>query len=533
MVSDVSIADAEWWESAVIYQIYPRSFQDSNGDGVGDLQGIVSRLDYLKDTLGVDAIWVSPFFPSPMADFGYDVSDYTNVDPLFGSLADADELIERAHDIGLKIIIDWVPNHSSDQHAWFLESRSSLDDPKRDWYVWRDPAPNGGPPNNWLGMFGGVAWEYDETTCQYYLHTFLKEQPELNWRNPELVAAMHDTLRFWLDRGVDGFRVDVAHFLMKDPEMRSNPASESREPDAKDKHHYDVQQHLHDKAHPDIHAVHAEIRNVLDEYDNRYSIGEIHESDWSRWAEYYGPDLDQLHQPYNFSLLWSEWSAPAFRAKILGQEEALPPGAWPSHVLGNHDEPRLASRYGTSRARAAAVLLLTLRGTPTMYYGDELGMTDAFIPVGQEQDPWGKHYPHLNRDKCRTPMQWTSEDGMSFTRAGTTPWLPFSDTSTTVASQIDDPDSMLTLYRTLLDLRHREPALMAGSIRLLDTEEAPVLAYEREFDGTSILIAINFTGAEQLHEFPRRVRQTLSTDSERSGFFTSILLRPDEAVIVR
>ena len=533
MANSVSVGDREWWKSAVIYQIYPRSFQDSSGNGVGDLQGITSRLEYLKNTLGVDAVWISPFFPSPMDDFGYDVSNYTDVDPLFGSLPDADRLIERAHELGLKVIIDWVPNHSSDQHPWFLESRSSLDNPKRDWYVWRDPSPDGSPPNNWLGMFSGIAWEFDAATGQYYLHTFLKQQPELNWRSPELVAAMHATLRFWLDKGVDGFRIDVAQFLMKDPAIRSNPASYEREADSKDKHHYDVQQHLYDKAHPDIHAIHAGIREVLDEYGNRYSVGEIHESDWTKWAEYYGPNLDQLHQPYNFSLLWSEWSAAKFRAKIVGQEDALPLGAWPSQVLGNHDEPRLTTRYGTARAPAAAVLLLTLRGTPTMYYGDELGMTDGVIPPGQERDPWGKQYPHLNRDACRTPMQWTSEVGMSFTTAGTEPWLPFSDAMTTVSSQADDPDSMLTLYRTLLKHRHEEPALAIGSITMLDTNNDHVLAYEREFDGTSLLIAINFSGLEQPFVFHRDVHQILSTHLNRIGSFGSVTLEPDEAIIVR
>ena len=524
---------AAWWKTAVIYQIYPRSFQDSNGDGVGDLRGITSKLSYLRTALGVDAIWISPFFPSPMADFGYDVSDYTAVDPLFGSLADADELIGTAHELGLKVVIDWVPNHSSDQHAWFQESRSSLNNPKREWYVWEDPAPDGGPPNNWLGMFGGLAWEFDATTSQFYLHTFLKEQPELNWRNPELEAAMHQTLRFWLDRGIDGFRVDVAHFLMKDPNMRSNPPADTPERDAKDKHHYDVQDHIHDKAHADIHAVHAGIRNVLDEYDDRYSVGEIHESDWLKWAAYYGPNLDQLHQPYNFSLLWSEWSAQAFREKILGQEEALPEGAWPSHVLGNHDEPRLAARYGEDRARAAAVLLLTLRGTPTMYYGDELGMTSGDIPLGQEQDPWGKRYPDLNRDKCRTPMQWDTSEGMGFTTPGTTPWLPFADAVTSVASQIQDQGSMLALYQELLSLRATTPSLSIGGIRMLESNRENVLAYERDFAGSAMFVAINFTNDPQPFQFPCDVRQVLSTHTERGESFISVTLSPNEAVIVQ
>jgi alpha-glucosidase len=523
---------AAWWKTAVIYQIYPRSFQDSTGDGVGDLPGITSRLEYLRHTLGVDAIWVSPFFPSPMADFGYDVSDYTDVDPMFGSLSDADRLIAACHDIRLKIIIDWVPNHSSDRHPWFVESRSSLDNPKRDWYVWRDPAPDGGPPNNWLGMFGGLAWEFDDATDQYYLHTFLKEQPELNWRNPELEAAMHDTLRFWLDRGVDGFRIDVAHFLMKDPEMRSNPLSDARRSDEKDRHHYDVQKHLFDKAHRDIHHTHARIRSVLNEYDDRYSVGEIHESDWNLWAAYYGEDLDQVHQPYNFSLLWSEWSASSFRDKIVGQEAALPDGAWPSHVLGNHDEPRLASRYGAMRARAAAVLLLTLRGTPTLYYGDEIQMTDGSVPGGEEQDPWGREYPDLNRDNCRTPMQWNVGPGMGFTTDTSTPWLPFADADTNVEAQIEDEDSSLSLYRALLALRRDTPPLASGDMTMIDPDNEHVLGYVRHLDTASIIVAINFTDRKQGFALPNEVRQMLSTHVHRAEPFQHIVLAPNEAVIL-
>jgi alpha-glucosidase len=522
-----------WWASAVIYQIYPRSFQDSGSDGVGDLPGITSRLGYLRNTLGVDAIWISPFFPSPMADFGYDVSNYVDVDPLFGSLADADELVATAHRLGLKVIIDWVPNHSSDKHPWFAESRSSKENPKRDWYVWEDPAPDGGPPNNWLGMFGGVAWEFDATTQQYYLHTFLKEQPELNWRSPDLEAAMHTTLRFWLDRGIDGFRVDVAHFIMKDPEMRSNPPSDAAHLDGKLKHHYDVQEHIYDKAHPDVHGAHARIRSVLDEYDDRYSVGEIHESDWTEWAAYYGVGCNQLHQPYNFSLIWTEWSANAFRDKVVGQENVLPDGGWPSHVLGNHDEPRLATRYGIERARAAAVLLLTLRGTPTMYYGDELALTDGAIPLGKEQDPWGRTYPDLNRDGCRTPMQWANAEGMAFTTVDAEPWLPFSDAVATVQAQEDDPASMLSLYRLLLELRHESPELMLGGISMLMPDDDNILAYERHLRGSSTLVAINFTDESQPFEFPRAVRQILSTHIARTKPFTAVALDPNEAVIVR
>ena len=526
-------SSSAWWRTAVIYQIYPRSFQDTSGDGVGDLPGITSRLDYLSNTLGVDAIWVSPFFPSPMADFGYDVSDYTDVDPTFGTLDDATTLIASAHGHDLKVIIDWVPNHSSDQHPWFIDSRSSRDNPKRDWYVWRDPAPEGGPPNNWLSLFGGPAWELDDATGQYYLHSFLKEQPELNWRNPDLEAAMVATLRFWLDRGVDGFRVDVAHFLAKDPAFRSNPSSASSPEAMKDHHEYATQEHLYDKAHPDIHAVHRRIREVLDEYEDTFSIGEIHEFDWVEWAKYFGNSLDELHMPQNFSMVWADWTASGFRDRIVSQEEALPQGAWPNHVFGNHDEPRLSTRLGPHRIRAAAVMLLTLRGTPTMYYGDELGLVDGVIELGQEQDPWGRKHPDLNRDMCRTPMQWTVDGGMGFTTPGSRPWLPFADPGTSVASQLDEPESTLSLYRELLTLRRTTPELMLGDVTMIDSTNDNVLVYERTLSGSSTYVAVNFTDEEQDVEFPTEIRQALSSVRERSGGFSSVTLLANEAIIAR
>ena len=331
-----------WWQTGVVYQIYPRSFLDTSGNGIGDLAGVTDKLDYISDVLGVDAIWLSPFFPSPMADFGYDVSDYTDVNPLFGDLEIFDRLVREAHNRGLKVIIDIVPNHSSDQHAWFLESRSSRDNPKRDWYVWRDAKPDGSPPNNWLSVFGGPAWEWDEHTGQYYLHSFLKEQPDLDWRNPEVKAAMLDVFRFWLERGVDGFRIDVAQRLMKDPLERDNPLNEagtlySHKPMGD----YDSQVHLYDVTHEDIHGVFKEIRAVLDAYSTerpRYSVGEIHEYDFTRWARYYGENLDELHMPFNFALLNVAWDARAVREVVDALEAALPEGAWPNYVLGNHDE---------------------------------------------------------------------------------------------------------------------------------------------------------------------------------------------------
>ncbi|MEN8239040.1 MAG: alpha-amylase family glycosyl hydrolase [Actinomycetota bacterium] len=523
----------QWWKSAVIYQIYPRSFQDSTGNGVGDLGGITQRLDYLSNTLGVDAIWISPIFPSPMADFGYDISDYTNVDPMFGTLDDADTLIAEAHRLGLKVIMDWVPNHSSDQHAWFKESRASLASPKRDWYVWAEPDDEGQPPNNWLSLFGGPAWTLDDATQQYYLHSFLPEQPDLNWRNPVVVDAMMDTLRFWLDRGVDGFRVDVAHFMAKDPLMRSNPPATGSKEGTKTLNEYDTQDHVYDKGHTDIHTMHAAIRAVLDEYDDRFGIGEVHESDWERWAMYYGVNGTGLHMPFNFSLLWASWDANDFRHKIMGQESALPPGAWGNHVLGNHDEPRFGTRFGPERIRAAAVLLLTLRGTPTLYYGEELGLVDCVVEPGNEQDPWGKSYPELNRDGCRSPMQWTGDPGMGFTHATATPWLPFADASTSVADQLGDPTSTLSLYRTLLELRRSTEALATGSIAMLTANKDHVLSFSRTSGDDTVYVAVNFTDAQQPFTFPQRVTQVVGTAGDRPGEFSEVLLDPNEALVAR
>jgi glycosidase len=523
----------DWWKSAVIYQIYPRSFQDSTGNGVGDLPGITGRLEYLSSTLGVDAIWISPMFPSPMADFGYDVSDYTDIDPLFGTLDDADTLIEEAHRLGLKVIIDWVPNHSSDQHPWFKESRASLNNPKRDWYVWAEPDDAGQPPNNWLSLFGGPAWTLDDATHQYYLHSFLAAQPDLNWRNPDVVDAMMDTLRFWLDRGIDGFRMDVAHFMAKDPLMRSNPAATGSEDGTKTRNEYDTQEHLYDKGHDDIFAMHRRIRTVLDEYDDRFAVGEIHESDWERWAAYYGTDGDGLHMPFNFSLLWASWDANDFREKIVGQESALGRGAWGNHVLGNHDEPRFATRFGPERVRTAAVLLLTLKGTPTLYFGEELGLVDCVIEPGNEQDPWGKNHPELNRDGCRSPMQWIDGPGMGFTRGAVTPWLPFADPLTSVAGQLDDAASTLSLYRTLLELRHTTQALALGSITMLTANRDHVLSFSRTLDQDKVYVAINFTDMQQPYEFPDTVAQVFGTADDRTGEFSAVNLEPNEAIIAR
>src|ERR1700730_3632111 len=419
MISRMKQSDETWWRHGIFYQVYPCSFQDTNADGVGDIAGIIDRLPYLLE-LGIDALWLSPIFPSPMADFGYDISAYTGVDPLFGTMADFDALISAAHANGLKLILDLVPNHTSDRHPWFIESRSSRDDAKRDWYIWREPAADGGPPNNWMSEFGGSAWAYDAATRQYYYHAFLAQQPDLNWRNPGVRQAIHDVMRFWLRKGVDGFRVDVIWHLSKDTEFRDNPPNPnfgSRRP----LHPRYLPLHSTDQA--EVHEVIAEMRRVIDEFDCRVLIGEIY-LPAERLVAYYGKDLAGAHLPFNFALLSAPWNARAIEKIIFEYESALPVGAWPNWVLGNHDRPRVASRVGTAQARVAAMLLLSLRGTPTLYYGDEIGMTNVPIPPDVVQDPWEKNEPGLGlgRDPQRTPMQWDKSADAGFTDHA--PWLP-------------------------------------------------------------------------------------------------------------
>ena len=528
--------DRPWWETAVIYQIYPRSFQDTTGNGVGDLQGIIDRLDYLSEVLGIDSIWISPFYPSPMKDFGYDVSDYCDIHPMFGDLATFDRLLAGAHERRIKVIIDWVPNHSSDQHPWFVESRSSQTNPKRDWYVWRDAKPDGSHPNNWGAAFGGEAWEWDEPTGQFYLHSFLAEQPDLNWRNPELVEAMLDTLRFWLDRGVDGFRLDVAHLIGKDPDLRDNPvvAEISDFPLAR----YATQLHINDRGHPDVHDSFRMIRAVLDEYQpDRYAVGEIHEYDWSTWASYYGENLDELHMPYNFAILQTPWTAKHVGNLVENVEKFVPAAGWPNYVLGNHDEIRIATRLGEEQSRIAAMLLLTLRGTPTLYNGDEIGLPQADIPPELQQDPWGRNVPGMGRDGCRTPMQWAGVEGAGFTDLGTRPWLPLSadSSSRNVESQLAEPRSLLNLYRRLLEVRRQEPGLQVGDYRALPSDHG-VFAFLRDDGEDRLAVALNFTGG-RVSGFgtPGSGRMLVSTELDREGSvqLEDLELRPHEGVIIK
>jgi alpha-glucosidase len=439
-----------WWRSAVIYQIYPRSFADGNGDGVGDLIGITDRLDHLA-WLGVDAVWLSPFYTSPMADFGYDVADFCDVDPLFGDLEAFDVLLHRAHGLGLRVLVDLVPNHTSDQHPWFVASRASRDHPMRDWYIWRDGDGPDGPPNNWLGAFieGGRAWTWDEATEQWYLHLFLPEQPDLAWDNPAVVEGMHDVMRFWLDRGVDGFRIDVVHCIGKDPAL----------PD--DEPPWDALPHCVSNEHPSTHAHIRGLRRLVDGYPgDRMLVGETALPGTSWVAPYYG-DGDELHLAFNFAATHAPFDAAAWHQRIQRVVEELEPrGAWPTWVLSNHDVPRHRTRYGgeEARARVAAVALLTHRGTPFLYAGEELGLLDAVVPPERIVDPGG-------RDGCRAPLPWTPDENHGW---GPDAWLPFPPEAAerAVSVQRTDEGSVLHLYRRLLAARRASPALQVGDLEL-------------------------------------------------------------------
>ena len=480
-----------WWKHAVIYQIYPRSFQDSNQDGVGDLNGIASRLDYLS-WLGIDAIWLSPIYPSPMVDFGYDVADYQGVDPLFGTLEDFDRLVALGARKGIRVILDFVPNHTSDQHPWFVESRSSRNHARRDWYIWRDGKPDGTPPNNWLSEFGGSMWEYDRATEQYYLHSFFKEQPDLNWRNPEVVKAMYDAMRFWLDREVAGFRVDVIDLLLKDAQFRDDPPN----PDYGDEDldwPWKALIHMYSGSQPEVHDIIRGLRSLANQYSgDRILIGELdYFLDNAQVTTFYG-DNDELHLPFNFGLFNLTWDAQTVKRFVVDYDQSTPDGARPVYVLSNHDRSRIASRIGRMQARCAAMMILTLRGVPFIYYGEELGMRDVPVPTDQIHDPWGISAPEFGRDPARTPMCWDASLHSGFTTAE--PWLPLSPERDhiNVEAQKAASSSSLNLYRRLISLRRTTPALLSGGFEPVDADSDAIFAYIRHAQDGRYLTALNF-----------------------------------------
>lgn len=527
-----------WWKHGVVYQIYPRSFYDTNGDGVGDLPGIVEKLDYLA-RLGVDALWLSPVNTSPMFDFGYDISDYRGIDPVFGTINDCGRLIDEAHRRNIKIIMDLVINHTSHLHPWFVESRSSRQNPKRDWYIWHN-GKKGGPPNNWMAAFGGRAWEWDEGTGQYYFHSFLKEQPDLNWRNPELRRAVYDDVRFWLDRGVDGFRLDAVSWFVKDELFRNNPFGWG--PNAP--RPYDLQRHVYDQHRPETHDVLSEFRKVLDEYDDRMCVGEtfVNSPEGARIsASYLGNGTNELHLAFDFSLLFSKYGARRFRECLARWYGALPERGWPSLVMNNHDQPRSITRWcrgrdGERKARVLAALLLTAWGTPFLYYGEEIGMKNGRVGRGQIHDPVGKKYWPFNkgRDPERTPMQWSGGTNAGFSNGE--PWLPIADNyrAVNVLDQENNPSSLLNWHRTLLRIRKERPALHRGSFRLIG-DDPDVLAYARDHEGCRIVAALNFAGRGKMLDLEAPSWRVLCGTDEAPGQDcrgTRIALKPYEVLLL-
>ncbi|MDQ3893206.1 MAG: alpha-amylase family glycosyl hydrolase [Actinomycetota bacterium] len=499
------VTDRLWWRGGVLYQIYPRSFADSNGDGIGDLDGIVSRLDYLE-WLGADAIWLNATMPSPNADWGYDVADYRDVHPDFGTLADLDRLVDEAGRRGVRVVLDLVPNHTSDEHPWFQESRSSRSSRRRDWYVWRDPKPDGSPPNNWRSVFGGPAWTLDERTGQCYLHNFLPQQPDLNWWSDEVRAEFDDVLRFWFERGIAGFRIDVAHGIVKDRELRDNPpASAADPPEVRER----GQRFVYNLNRPEVHEVLRRWRPIADEQrPQRALIGETWVLELARLVEFYGSGEDELHLAFNFPFLLAPFEADALRAVVEETEAALPELAWPAWTLSNHDVVRFPTRWcgGDERkARCALLVLLCLRGTPVLYYGDELGLPQVEVPPPMRQDVFG-------RDGARTPMQWSERPGGGFSEPRATPWLPLGDTRWNVAAERGDPGSVLALCRDLIQLRRRERDLVDAGYARIETPPG-AWAWRR---GARVAVAVNLSDDEaQVEGVEGRV--ALATDRARDG----------------
>ena len=497
-----------WWRDGVIYQIYPRSFADSNGDGLGDLPGITSRLDYLSG-LGIDAIWLSPIYPSPDKDFGYDVSNYVDIDPRFGTLADFDRLVTEAHSRGIRVILDLVLNHTSDQHPWFLESRSSRDNSRRDWYIWRDH------PNNWQASFGGRAWQFDPLTAQYYLHSFTREQPDINWRNPEVRKAMLDVFRFWLERGVDGFRLDVFNTYFKHPDLPDNPPRLGVRG-------FDRQHHLYDIDQPEMFPFLKEMRALLDSYPERYAVGETYFATPEKTVSYCGPD--RLHAAFSFDFTTMAvifpWNSNWVMNKVIKREKTFKDAkVWPTTVMSNHDLPRAASRYARgendSQAFIAMTLLLTLRGTPFMYFGEEIGMRDIHLRRREILDPPGKKYwpIYKGRDGCRAPMQWSDVLHAGFSTGR--PWLPlhpdFLDRN--VTSQQADTSSLFNFTKKLIALRKKIPALRQGDFVPVETSPG-VLAFLRRTEDQSVLVAMNFSARTRNFRMPGGFGRVLLTTSK-------------------
>ncbi len=513
----------DWWRGAVIYQVYPRSFYDSNGDGIGDLPGVTAKLDYIA-SLNVDAIWLSPFFTSPMKDFGYDVADYRGVDPIFGNLDDFDALISKAHQLGLKIMIDQVLSHSSDQHAWFVESRSSRDNPKADWYVWAEAKPDGSAPNNWLSVFGGPAWTWDSRRKQYYLHNFLSSQPDVNFHNPDVVEQVLSDVRFWLDRGVDGFRLDAINFCFHDPELRNNPPSEivaEGSIGVRKENPYGYQRHIYDKTRPENLVFLKRLRALLDEYPGTTTVGEIGDDNSLQTMADYTSNGDKLHMAYSFDLLTEQHSAGFIRHTVETIENKLKDG-WPCWAVGNHDVARVASRWDTrspEQIKQYMVLLLSLRGSACIYQGEELGLGEAELNYRDLVDPYGiRFWPeYKGRDGCRTPMVWQPQEPNAGFSSGT-PWLPVYSEHYNVAVDVQEQEdqSVLHAYRTFMAWRREQPALLDGDIRFHDGPDN-TLVFSRNTDGQRLLVAFNLGDQPAMIELPESAQRIDNAPASLTG----------------
>jgi alpha-glucosidase len=524
--------DLPWWESAVLYQIYPRSFADSDGDGIGDLRGVIDHLDHLA-WLGVDGIWLSPITMSPNADWGYDVSDYCDVQPEYGSLADLDELIATSAGMGIRVLLDLVPNHTSDGHPWFVEARRDRRDPRRSWYVWADGGPEGEPPNNWVSTFGGPAWTYHGETGQWYLHNFLPEQPDLNWWNPAVADAFDDILRFWWARGVAGFRIDVCNMIVKDALLRDNPPATEEDPWIMQMF---GQRPIYNSDRPEVHDVIRRWRRISDGYEpTRLLLGETNVDKLETLASFYGEGDDELHLGFNFPFVEAPFEAEALREVVEGTEALLPPGGWPVWTGSNHDVSRLATRWcggDPAKVRAALFILLTLRGTPVLYQGDEIGLTDGAIERDQVVDPVGLRFwpAYRGRDPERTPMPWSTGPGAGFTDPGAVPWLPLSAPGVApVSAQRDDDTSVLHLVRGLIALRRATPSLRSGSYVSLPAPPG-VWSWRR---GDDVTVAVNLTALDQPVRGDGPV--VYSTHDMATATTEPVLspLRPWEGVVLR
>lgn len=523
------------WSKAVIYQIYPRSFKDSNSDGIGDLKGIIQKIDYLS-YLGINAVWISPVYNSPMIDFGYDVSDYCKIDPIFGNLKDFDLLVKEAHKRKIKIIMDYIPSHTSTKHPWFLESRSSKENPKRDWYIWKNGKSDGNLPNNWLSVFGGSRWKLDKKTNQYYLHTFLTEQADLNWRNRKVKEAMLDVLKFWLERGADGFRVDAFDHIFKDQKFLDEPPNPNYRKRIDDP--FDSQLHIYTTGQPELYDLIKVFSNVLKEYGEKFMITESY-VDLQALTKLYKAG-DMLHAPFNFQFIQLPWSATHYKEFIDEFDRAVGPNYLPTYVLGNHDRSRVATRVGSQGARTAAMLQLTLRGIPTIYYGDEIGMTDGVIPKEKVQDPFEKNVPgqRLGRDPERTPMQWNSERNAGFSNVE--PWLPISSgyKKINVESESKTPKSMLNLYKKLIHYRQKSNGLLFGKYNSTEVNNKEIFAYSREFKNEKLIILLNFSNKEQhlslpTQQYGRLVCNTYLDKKDNAKLkLNSLVFRPYEGYML-